>query len=34
MFNMRLKEVEQAGYDRYQTNLHTMKEERQRGKQR
>jgi hypothetical protein len=26
MFNMRLKEVNQAGYDRYQTTLHTMKE--------
>ncbi len=26
IFNTRLKQVEQSGYDRYQTTLHTMKE--------
>jgi hypothetical protein len=34
IFNIRLKEVSKGGYDQYQTNLHTMKEERERGKMR
>lgn len=34
MFNVRLKEVSRGGYDRFQTNLHTMKEERERGRMR
>lgn len=34
IFNMRLKEVKKGGYDRYQTSLHTLKAERERGKMR
>lgn len=34
IFNVKLKEINRAGYDRYQTTLHSMKEERERGKAR